>query len=110
MNSTQYKSEEIKIIHFVGPIKPWSLESPYTGWWLRWRLEFEKFSPNSLSVVKRSKAKYKFLYKFSKSKSGQFIIRFLPNSFTNLVLAIYSKPINGKMNNSILKNQSRNLF
>jgi lipopolysaccharide biosynthesis glycosyltransferase len=94
MNSTKYKSEDIKIIHFIGPIKPWSLESPYSDWWLKWRLEFEKFTPNSLLVTKRNRLEYQFLRKIGRAKAAQFITRLLPYSLKNLVAAIYSKPRN----------------
>ena len=86
MNSTKYKSEDIKIIHFIGPIKPWSLESPYSGWWLKWRLEFEKFTPNSLLVTKRNRPEYQFLRKIGKVKAAQFITRLLPNSLINSIV------------------------
>jgi len=92
MNSSKCKSEDIKIIHFIGPIKPWSLDSPYSDLWLKWRLEYENFNPNSLLVTKRNKPEYQFLRKISRAKSAQFITRLFPNSLINLVVAIYSKP------------------
>lgn len=86
MNLQKSSIQDIKLIHFIGPIKPWTRDTPYSGWWKEWQNEYLMLNPNGLHKSWRNSRLYQQvvqanLYKIMRSK----LLLFIPKRLIRLL-------------------------
>lgn len=94
MNCKKESLENARIIHFIGSIKPWSIDSPYSGWWRKWRNEYSEIYPNDLATTFRNFKLYQLIIQTNMYKNIRSqLFPFIPQKILKFVMKILNTRI-----------------